>query len=133
MSPRMKGKRYKGSMETISNPWGTTLSSEKLAEGVFWIETAEHGGLLIETAWAQTFLSEQACALGRLWETFLVYEQEHDMPVVFYEHPELYPWAEEELTEKLAADSLRLSHPEYFHQPLSSTQESSPLAGSLSR
>jgi hypothetical protein len=36
------------------------------------------------------------------------------MVVVFYEHPELYPWVEEELTEKLAADTLRLSCPEYF-------------------
>jgi len=97
---------------------------------VFWVETAEHGGLLIEAERAQTFLSEQALTIGRRWENVLVYEQEHDMPVVFYEHPELYPWAEEDLTEKLAAESLRLFHPEYFRQSLSCAQESSSLANS---
>ena len=120
-------------METILTPWGTALSSEKLIEGVFWAETATNGGLLIEARWAQTFLSEYALKIGQAWKNFLVYEQERDMPVVFYEHPELYPWAEEDLTENLAADSLRLSHPEYFHQPLSGTREVPPLTGSLTR
>lgn len=120
-------------MENTSNPWGTALSSEKLAEGVFWIETAETGALLIETERARTFLSENALKIGQPWENFLVYEQEHDMPIVFYEHPELYPWAEEDLTEKLAADGLRLSHPGYFNQSLSCVQETSSLASSLSR
>jgi hypothetical protein len=129
----MKGECCIGSMENTSNPWGTALSSEKLAEGVFWVETAENGGVLIETERARTFLSENALKIGQPWENFLVYEQEHDMPVVFYEHPELYPWAEEDLTEKLAADGLRLSHPEYFNQSLSCAQETSSLASSLSR
>src|SRR5215469_5637739 len=101
-------------MENIANPWGTALSSQKLAEGVFWVETAEHGGVLIEAVRARTLLSEYALKIGQPWENFLVYEQEHDLPVVFYEHPELYPWVEEDLTKKLAADSLRLSHPDSF-------------------
>lgn len=88
---------------------------QELAEGIFWVETADHGGLFIEATLARSgLLSEQALKIGRAWEHFLVYEQEHDMPVIFYEHPELYPWVEEELTEKLAADTLHLFHPEYF-------------------
>ncbi|HEX7737953.1 MAG TPA: hypothetical protein VF458_24115 [Ktedonobacteraceae bacterium] len=87
---------------------------QELAEGIFWVETADHGGLLIEATLAHALLSEQALKIGQTWEDYLVYEQEHDMPVVFYEHPELYPWVEEELTEKLAADTLHLFHPEYF-------------------
>ena len=120
-------------MENLSNPWGTALSSEKLADGVFWVETAENGGLLIETERARTFLSENALKIGQPWENFLAYEQEHDLPVIFYEHPELYPWAEEDLTEQLAADGLRLFHPEYFNQSLSCTPETSSLVGSLGR
>ncbi|HEY0753703.1 MAG TPA: hypothetical protein VGD98_07065 [Ktedonobacteraceae bacterium] len=120
-------------MENIANPWGIALTSEKLAEGVFWIETAENGGLLIEIEWGQTFLSENALKIGQPWENLLVYEQEHDMPVVFYEHPELYLWTEEDLTAKLAADSLRISHPEYFNQSPSCAQQTSSLAGSLRR
>jgi len=102
------------SMERMLTPWGIALTTQELSAGIFWVETAEHGGLLIETAQARTLLSDPALKIGQFWENFLVYEQEHDMPVVFYELPDLYPWAEEELTEKLARDSLRLSHPEYF-------------------
>lgn len=101
-------------MERMQTPWGIALTKQELAEGIFWVETAEQGGLLIEQMQAQALLSEAALKIGQTWETFLVYEQEQDLPVVFYEHPELYPWAEEELTEKLAEDSLHLSHPEYF-------------------
>ncbi len=89
---------------------------QELAEGIYWIEAADHGGLMIEFRQARELLSEQALKMGQVWENYLLYEQEHDMPVVFYEHPELYPWVEEELTEKLAADILRLFHPEYFER-----------------
>jgi hypothetical protein len=102
------------SMETTQTPWGIALTKERLADGVFWMETAEHGGILIETHLASTLLSAQALALGLSWNEFLVFEQEQDLPVIFYEHPELYPWIEESLTEKLAADCLLLAHPEYF-------------------
>ncbi len=87
---------------------------QELAEGIYWIETADHDGLMIEAGQARELLSEQALKMGQVWENYLLYGQEYDMPVVFYEHPELYPWVEEELTEKLAADTLRLFHPEYF-------------------
>jgi len=103
-------------MESMPTPWGMALTKQELAEGIFWVETAEHGGLLIVATQARELLSEQALKLGQPWENFLAFEQEQDMPVVFYEHPELYPWVEEELTVKLAGDSLRLSHPEYFQQ-----------------
>lgn len=98
----------------MQTPWGKALSRLELTEGVFWVETGEHGGLLIEKAQARTLLSDSALKIGHPWENYLAYEQAYDMMVVFYEHPELYPWVEEELTEKLAADHLRLGHPEYF-------------------
>lgn len=100
-----------GKMHT---PWGVALDTQQLEEGVFWVETAGHGGLLIEAAQAKAMLSEQARQIGRSWHDFIAFEQEHDMMVVFYEHPEWYPWAEEELTEKLAEDSIRQHHPQYF-------------------
>ncbi|HLZ62566.1 MAG TPA: hypothetical protein VKR06_36945 [Ktedonosporobacter sp.] len=100
-----------GSMDT---PWGVALKTQQLDEGVYWVETADHGGILIENTWAKTVLSEKAQHIGKLWHDFLTFEQAHDMMVVFYEHPEWYPWIEEELAEKLAEDSLRQHHPEYF-------------------
>lgn len=87
---------------------------QELTEGIFWVETADHGGLLIEVTQARALLSERALKIGQIWEHFLAYEQDRAMVVVFYEHPELYPWVEEELTEKLAEDNLRLSYPDYF-------------------
>ena len=101
-------------MERMPTPWGGALTTQELAEGILWVETAEHGGLLIEAARARALLSEQALKIGQTWEHYLAYEQEHAMLVVFYEHPELYPWVEEELTERVAEDNLRLSYPEYF-------------------
>jgi len=101
-------------MENIPTPWGAALTKLELTDGVLWVETAEHGGLLIEKAQARTLLSDPALRIGQPWENYLAYEQASAMMVVFYEHPELYPWVEEELTEKLAADNLRLCHPEYF-------------------
>ncbi|GHO95844.1 hypothetical protein KSF_058920 [Reticulibacter mediterranei] len=100
-----------GKMQT---PWGTSQMTQQLENGVFWVETATHGGLLIENAQAKTMLSEKALEIGQSWHDFIAFEQEHDMMVVFYEHPEWYPWVEEELTEKLAEDSLRQHHPQYF-------------------
>jgi hypothetical protein len=100
--------------EGMHTPWGVALTKQQLDEGVFWIETSEHGGLLIELTQAKTMLSEKALKIGQPWYDFLAFEQEHDMMVVFYEHPEWYPWLEQTLTEALAEDSLRQYHPEYF-------------------
>ena len=95
-------------------PWGVAHTRQQLDEGVFLVKTAEHGGLLIEQAIAAEMLSERALRIGTVWEGFLAFEQDHDMMVVLYEHSELYPWVEEDLTEKFAEDSLRAHHPEYF-------------------
>ena len=103
-------------MENMPTPWGSALTQQKLAEGILWVETTTHGGLLIETTRARALLSEQALRIGQKWESYLAYEQEHAMVVVFYEHPELYPWVEIELTAKVAEDTLRLLYPAYFEQ-----------------
>lgn len=100
-----------GGMHT---PWGIAQTKQQLDEGVFWVKTAEHGGILIERAKAKEILSAKAISIGEDWNDFLAFEEEHAMMVVFYEHPELYPWVEDELTEKLAEDNLRKQHPEYF-------------------
>ena len=98
----------------MQTPWGAARTEQQLDKGVFLVKTDKHGGLLIEQAIAATLLSERALRIGKVWEQFFAFEQEHDMMVVFYEHPELYPWVEEDLTEKFAEDSLREHHPDYF-------------------
>lgn len=102
-----------GGMHT---PWGDAQTKQQLDEGIFLVQTAQHGGLLVKISRAKELLSEKAVKIGIPWNDFLAFEQDHDMMVVFYEHPELYPWVEEELTAKFAEDSLRQHHPEYFPQ-----------------
>jgi len=108
---REQGEVMPGGMDT---PWGKAHTQRQLADGVFWVETETHGGLLIENAQAEEILSEKALAIGKRWYDFLAFEQDKDMMVVFYECPELYPWMEEELTVQFAEESVRKNHPDYF-------------------
>ena len=109
--------------EGMSTPWGVALTVSLLDEGILWVQTAEHGGVLLEHMQAETLLSPKAMALGMDWHEFLAFEQNNAMQVVFYEHPELYPWAEEELIQPLAEASLRRTYPHYFDEPLPVSQE----------
>lgn len=95
-------------------PWGNTHTKWQLEEGVFWVQNAERGGLLIDKSKAAEILSDKARTIGKRWDNFLAFDQDNDMMVVFYEHPELYPWIEEELTESFAEESLRRDHSDYF-------------------
>lgn len=108
---RKQGDSMPGGMHT---PWGKAHLQRQLDTGVFWVEVGEYGGLLIEYTTATELLSEKALSIGQRWYDFLAFEQEKDMMVVFYEHPELYPWMEEELAEQLAEECLRRDHPDYF-------------------
>ncbi len=98
----------------MCTPWGVALTQQQLDEHVFWVETVECGGLLIDASYARMALSDKAYRIGQPWSSFIAYEQEHDMMVVFYEHPEWYLWVEEELTQEFAEDLVRQYHPEYF-------------------
>jgi hypothetical protein len=108
------GKAGTSMPERMDTPWGIAHTRRQLADGIFWVETGEHGGLLIEYAQAKENLSEKGLSFGTRWHDCLAFEQEKDMMVVFYEHPEWYPWMEEELTEQFAEDCLRRDHPDYF-------------------
>ncbi len=99
----------------IYTPWGIAQTQHLLSEDVFLVRTSdEHGGILITTNRATEILSDKARTIGHHWHDFLAFEQEDAMMVVFYEHPELYPWVEEELTMRFAEESLRQEYPHYF-------------------
>jgi hypothetical protein len=98
----------------METPWGSTHSPQQLDDDVFLITTNDNGGLLITQETARMALSEKARHIGQIWHDFLAFEQHEAMMVVFYEHPEWYPWVEEELTSHFAEDSLRHRYPDYF-------------------
>ena len=109
--------------EGMPTPWGVALTVSLLDDGIFWVQTAEHGGVLLEHMQVETLLSPKAMTLGMEWHEFLAFEQDDAMQVVFYEHPELYPWAEEDLVQPLAEACLRRTYPHYFDEPLPVLQE----------
>ena len=109
--------------EGMLTPWGVALMVHVLDDGIFWVQTAEHGGVLLEQPQAEELLSAKARVLGIWWHEFLSFEQDDTLLVVFYEHPELYPWAEENLIQPLAESYLRANHLDYFNAPLPVTQE----------
>jgi hypothetical protein len=98
----------------METPWGSSQTQQQLDEDVFLLTTAEAGGLLIRREKALRDLSEKARTIGIPWHDFFAFAQDDSMMVVFYEHPEWYPWVEEELTVQFADESLRRHHPEYF-------------------
>lgn len=95
-------------------PWGIALQEHTLSRGVFLVQTPEHGGLCIEKKRARALLSRRAIEIGTPWQHYLTFEQDSAMMVVFYEHPELYPWVEEELTGQFAEEIVRVHYPNYF-------------------
>ena len=99
-------------------PWGIARVKQQLDQDVFLVQTPDeqNGGILISTDRAEALLSDKARTLGLRWQEFLAFDQEHAMMVVLYEHPELYPWVEEELTERFAEESVRQGCPGYFIQ-----------------
>ncbi len=117
--------------EGMPTPWGAALTVSLLEHGILWVQTAEHGGVLFDQAQVRILLSPQAIRLGVQWHEFIAFEQDEAIQVVFYEHPELYPWAEEDLIQQLAEESLRRTHPDYFDKALPVSQEPSPLIPSV--
>ncbi|HTK06452.1 MAG TPA: hypothetical protein VL485_04755 [Ktedonobacteraceae bacterium] len=102
--------------DDMYTPWGIVRVKQQLAEDVFLVQTPDeqHGGILISTTRAEEILSDKARTIGQIWQEFLAFEQESAMMVVFYEHPELYPWVEEDLTARFAEESVREGYPGYF-------------------
>ena len=69
--------------EGMLTPWGVALMVHALDDGISWVQTAEHGGLLLEQTQAEELLSPKARTLGTWWHEFLTFEQDDALLVVF--------------------------------------------------
>lgn len=99
-------------------PWGKSQTSEKMAEGVYEVTTAGHGGILVGKQVAREKLSEQAQAIGREFGSWLAFEEDCAWAAVAYEHPEWFvglftPSMTEERIKMQAGDTLARWYPEY--------------------
>lgn len=76
-----------------NSPWGEIQTSTRLADGVRWVSTASHGGLMVTRKVAEAQLSAKAISAARYGGWYcdhLCFEEDCEYAVAFYEHPE---WA----------------------------------------
>src|SRR2546428_14183006 len=71
-------------------PWGVSSHQTQITDGVWLVETARHGGILVRRRVAHTLLSPEAMARGKSWGSWLVYEEDCDWSLFAYEQPLLY-------------------------------------------
>lgn len=104
-------------------PWGVPTHQTHITDGVWLVETARHGGILVSRLVAHTLLSPEAIARGMSWGSWLVYEEDCDWSLFAYEQPQLYaatciepgspPRTAEEM-QQAARKCLLLWHPDYL-------------------
>jgi hypothetical protein len=73
-----------------NTPWGVADYVKQIARGISWVSTPSHGGFLIGSGAAKTYLTEQARKHGAVFGSYLAFEEDCDAAIVLYEHPELF-------------------------------------------
>ncbi len=62
----------------MNTPWGASQHQHTITGGVYEVDTAGHGGILVERRVAPTLLSPEAIALGWAWGQYYAYEEDCD-------------------------------------------------------
>lgn len=76
--------------QSIPTPWGEAQTYEVVANGVCWVTTARHGGILVDKWIAGTILSDRALAYGFEWGDTYAFEEDEAWAAFVYEQPALY-------------------------------------------
>ena len=107
----------------MHTPWGVSSHHTLITDGVWFVETARHGGILVSRLVAHTLLSPAAIARGKSRGRWLAYEEDCDWSLFAYEQPLLYaaacaepgspPRPAEEI-QQAAHECLLLWHPDYL-------------------
>ena len=77
-------------LELANSPWDHVQTCERLAEGVFWVSTASHGGLMVDASTATETLSPEARRHGMKWGRFYCYEEDCQCSIPFFERPDWF-------------------------------------------
>ena len=75
-------------MKTI---WGETQYEEFLASGVFNVETASHGGIVVKDNVANIYLSKEAKKAARFDAHHYYFEEDCDWAIFAFENPTIVP------------------------------------------
>ena len=71
--------------EPAYSPWGEVQSYTLIAKGIFDVNTASHGGILILTEYADHLLTEDARKCGSVCGCYLCFEEDCAAPVAIRE------------------------------------------------
>lgn len=86
------------------SPWDDIQQKKKLHEGVYWVSTAGHGGLMVHCDVAESALTAEARNAGMLCtysqHMWYAYEEDCKWAIPFYERPE---WLRESQRQNLAS------------------------------
>ena len=105
-----------------NSPWGEVQHALVVMPQVYFVSTASHGGIMLTEKRAKKVLSPAAIKRGRKWGNYLCYEEDCDMDMIVYEHPEAIRVINPEITEtfieiKISAyRSLSRWYPEYLQE-----------------
>jgi hypothetical protein len=108
----------------MMTPWGASQHQHKITEGVYEVDTAGHGGILVSIAAATHLLSPKAIERGWRWSQWYAYEEDCDWALFAYEQPALYTAArtKQGCTPRTAEDMQQIArgclerwHPMYFN------------------
>ena len=95
-------------LEIANSPWDQVQTCERLANGVWWVTTAIHGGLMVDKDTATETLSVHARQHGMKWGRFICYEEDEQCAIAFFERPDWFSaFRRRELTEADTASVLK--------------------------
>lgn len=109
----------------MNTPWGPSQHQHKITEGVYEVDTAGHGGILVDVDVAPELLSPAAIERGWHWGQWYAYEEDCLWAFFAYEQPGLYAAARKkqgciprtaEETKQDARETIILFYPSYLEQ-----------------
>ena len=67
------------------SPWGTVIEANTICDGVYYVSTRTHSGIMVGQNVARAFMSPSALRCGVVKDNFNCFEREHDAPVAIRE------------------------------------------------
>lgn len=73
----------------LNTPWGEAQHQQEICDGVYTVDTAGHGGIMVHARVARSLLSELALAKSEHWDEWYCFEEDCDWALFGYECPDL--------------------------------------------
>ena len=93
---------------------GRIVELRKIADGVYWVTTVEHGGYVFHVSVVEGLLSPSAQEYGVLdLDRWVCYEEDCAWSIVALEYPE---WQESAARQDVALEMAKSEYPEYLRK-----------------